>query len=411
MKYLHLLLFHLSNLALEGVYYLGYPLLWLALGLKGYRASLDASASDTQGGILIHAASVGEVNAMKPLLRALQQNFPEKKVLVTTNTVTGLKVAQKLGVEAKLAVLDLPHLRRAQLEASNPVLVLIVETEIWPNLLYQAKRRGIAVVFVNARLSARSLLHYRKLRPLLQALQAPVKGIFAQSASDARRFRQLFDVPVHNAGNLKYALSLPDHDSHAIRRQWGYSEDDFILCLGSSRPGEEMLLKKLLPELKAQIKNLKLIIAVRHPQRSSEVKSIFPEHKLISDVISDRAGAGEVLIIDTIGHLDEAYAICDIALVGGSFTPHGGHNPLEPAHYSKPVIIGRHHASCLESVETLKRCDAILVCDSDNLAATILELYGDPKRRITLGNNAKTCLAENGKSLENHLEGLRPWIN
>ncbi|MBW6513449.1 MAG: 3-deoxy-D-manno-octulosonic acid transferase [Candidatus Syntrophosphaera sp.] len=403
-----LIIFRLFSRILEILIIPLYPLLYLFLGLKQYQAALNYNSTSSEKGILIHAASVGEVNAVKPLLKALQERHPEKKIVVTTTTVSGLAQARNLGVPAHLAVLDLPWLRKKQLQAIDPGLIIIVETEIWPNLLDQARAQGRDVVFVNARMSAHTLRRYLRLKWLWRYLQAPVKAVFTQSEADAERFRQLFSIPVHNAGNLKFAIQLPEYDVYATREKYGYRQQDFLICLGSSRPGEEKLLQSILPALKLGIANLKFIIAIRHPKRAAEVQALFPGHALFSQL---PVGAGaEVLLVDTIGHLNEFYAICDIAIVGGSFYDFGGHNPLEPAFYAKPVIMGPHHSSCSASVLNLQSHSAIQISSAEELAKDIVSLYDHPERRASLGRNAKKCVDRNSRSLENHLRGLEPWL-
>lgn len=397
-------------MVLELVYLLSYPLLYLLLWSRKYLAAIATKAPDSGRGIMIHAASVGEVNAVKPLISALRERYPQKKIVVTTTTLTGLKVAQKLDIAAHLAVLDVPHLRRKQLQSINPSLIIIVETEIWPNLLYQAKLLQMNVVFVNARMSVKSLHRYAKVYTLLSFLQSPVKGIFTQTETDALRFRELFKVPVQQMGNLKYAIKLAEHDADETRRAWGYQPTDFIVCMGSSRPGEEALLQKIFPALREQIPQLKLIIAIRHPQRSAEVRSLFPECRIYSDLSNENHQAAEVMIVDIIGHLNECYAICDVAIVGGSFCDFGGHNPLEPAFYSKPIIMGEFHSSCAESVARLNQYKAIIISNPEQLAADILALYADRDKRSKLGQNAKNCLDQYSSFLEDYLLKLQEWL-
>lgn len=403
-----LLLFHLANLLLELVFWFSYPLLRMVLRQKNYLDALNPSAVNSRGGILFHAASVGEVNALRPLLIAIRESHPQREIILTVNTVTGLNVAKKLGFVAYLSVLDIPHLRSAQLKAISPRLICIAETELWLNLLYQAKRQKIDVVFVNARISEKSLKRYLNFKPLLKHLQSPIKALFCQSGEDMRRFARLFDVPLHDYGNLKYAISLPAYDTADLRRSFGFGGSDFIICLGSSRPGEEALLKSILPELRDLIPNLKLVIAIRHPKRSTEVRAIFPEAALFSDPSS--YPGREVFVIDEIGHLNQFYALCDLALVGGSFYDFGGHNPLEPAFYAKAVIMGQFYRSCRDSVKQLQTYEAITISDRHNLKHDILQLYQDQNLRLTLGGNAKKCIQENSESLHKHIQGLKPWL-
>ena len=405
------LILFLYNLLLEIVYFLSLPLLLPVLWYKNYLSALAGRWPDSDGGVMVHAASVGEVNAVKPLILALKERYPNTKLVITTTTVTGLKTARNLGFPARLAALDVAHLRRRQLKQTRPRLILIVETEIWPNLLDQARRQKIAVAFVNARISEKSLRRYRKARGLIRYLERPVVGVFTQSEQDAGQFRRLFDVPVRYAGNLKYAVLLPQYDAAALRREWGYSEDDFIVCMGSSRPGEEAMLQAALPGLKEKIPGLKLIIAPRHPKRRAEVQKLFQGERLWSELKSKPGPAKEILLVDEIGHLNECYAICDLAIVGGSFYDFGGHNPLEPAVYGKPTVMGEHHKSCEESVTRLARNEAILISYPDLLSKDLISLYRDPARRARMGQRAAEPLKSMGNSLDQHLEGLKQWLD
>ncbi len=406
-----LTLFRLINRLLELLCLVLSPLLLLLLWSKKYLAALDWRAPDTQCGILIHAASVGEVNAARPLVESLQERYPAKALLITTTTLSGLEHARRLGLPARLAVLDLALLRSRQLRSINPGLILIVETEIWPNLLDQASKQGRDVVFVNARLSGPTLIRYSKAKRLLSKLGRSVKAIFAQTEEDADRFRQLFSAPVSCAGNLKYALTLPDHDPAALRALHGYQPEDFIVCLGSSRPGEEALLRDVLSQLRAQIPRLRLIVAPRHLQRLQEVRTVFPEAGSLSDPASQDGTAPEILIIDTMGRLTEFYSLCDLALVGGAWADCGGHNPLEPAFYGKATLIGPHHSSCRGSVNALKAAEGIEVVAAEELEKIIIDLYRDPAKRVKMGLNARNCVARNSTALEKHLSGLQPWLS
>lgn len=403
-------LFHFSNILLEICCVLLSPLILIFIGIRRYWGALNFKATNSEKGIMIHSASVGEVNAVRPLVKALQAKYPNLKIVMTCTTLTGLQQAKTLNIHAYLSVLDLPWLRKKQLQSINPQIIIIVETEIWPNLLYQAKRQGIKVAFVNARLSEKSVNRFKHLKSVLHFLEEPIKVIMTQTEADAVRFKNLFTVPVLYAGNLKFALQLPQYNELELRKKYGYNSEDFIICFGSSRPGEEDLLKSILPELKLSIPELKLIIAIRHTQRIGEVRALFPEAAIFSELQENVSEAADVLLIDTIGHLNEFYAICDLSIVGGSFVDFGGHNPLEPAFYGKPIIMGPYHSSCAGSVQELLSFNAILISDSQNLKRDVIYLYQNPEKRKEMGENARICIERNKNALENHLRGLEQWI-
>jgi len=405
--------FALARLAIELVYYASLPVVYPILLVKRYTASIRPAYPDLDGGIMVHAASLGEVNAVRSLLAELSARLPDTAIFVSTTSLTGMRAAEKIGgnVSAALSVLDVPHLRRRQLKELNPGLICVVETEIWPNLLYEAARRGIPVLFLNARMSAGTLNRLLPLRGMLKIAGVAVKEIFASTQADAERFKQLFNAKVTVAGNLKAALRLPDYDPADLRGQWGFCQDDFIVCAGSTRPGEEKLLADILAPLQAGIPRLKLIVGVRHPQRSKEVKNLFNDanSRMFSEA-EPAADAANVLILDVLGQMDKAYAMSDIALVGGSFYDFGGHNPLEPAYYGKPVIMGPYHSSCAASVKNMLDADAIIITGRDSLEDTIAALYRDPSRRHEMGANGKEMLKRLGQALDVHLDGILRWM-
>ncbi|MDP2173380.1 MAG: glycosyltransferase N-terminal domain-containing protein [Candidatus Cloacimonadaceae bacterium] len=408
-------IFQVANQLLNVGFLLSYPLVYVILAAKHYTLSLKPEGTNSQKGILIHAASVGEVNAIRSLVHELLRLYPYTKIVITTTTITGLELAKGISgkVMAYLSVLDVQILRQAQLKKIDPGLICIVETEIWFNMLDYARKHDIPVLFLNARLSRKSLKRYLTLKPLLAYLQKSIKSIHAQSETDRNRYIQLFDVPVENAGNIKYALFLPDYDHQALRASWGFSATDFIICLGSSRPGEEAWLLSILPELRSEIENLKIILAPRHPKRLDEVRNLFSDSEIytLSDIESVFVRDRSLFVIDKLGFLDQAYSICDIAIVGGSFFDFGGHNPLEPAFYSKPILMGKHHHSCQGSVHQLKTKDAIIICEKENLAGYLIRLFKDPGLRRKMGENAKSILTDNASALNNHLRGIGKWIN
>jgi len=395
----------------ELVFLIGYPFWWIILPVYQYTQSILKSPPREDRPILIHAASVGEINAVTPLIKHLVgQNH---SVLINTITVNGRDRAQKLfpTLDVRLAPLDLYSKRSAQLKAIKPCLILVVETEIWPNMLYVAGRLQIPIIFVNARISQKTLVRYLKFRALLRFLSPSLKKILAQSELDQNRLQQLFSVPVENSGNLKYCLDLPDYDVSLLRAKLKLSEDDFVIVWGSSRPKEEELLLSCFPLLKMRIPNLRLIIAPRHPKRSSQIERLLKDidYALYSKIDLQRESP-DVLLIDSLGHLTEAYSISDISIVGGSFYDFGGHNPLEPAFYGKPVIMGEYYSSCRDSVKELLDGKAICISSRDELPKKILELYAQIDQRKSMGQRARLVLTKNATALDNHIRGILPCL-
>ncbi len=404
-------LFSLLNLLLEVIYYISYPLLRLIAALYQYNEGFQAPAKRLDRPILIHAASVGEVNAAAALIKnLLAEGYP---LHINTVTVTGRALARGMFPELSisLAPVDVLHLRQRQMRNLQPRMILIVETEIWPNMLYAASKAAIPIVFVNARLSDRSLKRYLMIAPVLRMIGSSIKAIMSQSAEDKVRFEKLFPkLPVTKAGNLKFCLSLPAYDGIRVRADLGIKDRDFVLCWGSSRPGEEALILGILPELKKSIPTLKLILAPRHPKRNPEVEKLlsgFTYQKL--STLEPMTGC-DILLIDTLGHLTSGYAISDLVIVGGSFYDFGGHNPLEPAFYAKAIIMGEYHSSCRDSVRILKSAGAIIISELDKLLEEILALAGSPLQRAEMGRKAKIVLTENAHALSVHIRGIKQCL-
>jgi len=394
------------NLLLESIYYLFFPIWYLLMLSKGYTQAIKCNGNNLGKGILFHAASMGEVAAVKPLILKITTENPDIQVGITTVTLSGLLQAASISskVQAWLSVLDVKQLRKRQLDRINPGMICIVETEIWPNMLLQAKKQGIKVLFLNARISDKSLSRYKLLSALIRTIEDPVKKILAQSKKDASRFSQIFGKETINAGNLKFCLALPDYSSQELRAAWGFGNEDLIICFGSSRPGEEEIILKAWKELYRTIPHLKLIIAIRHPKRIDELQSLLSSYplKYYSTLKSDIPSSSPILFIDSLGVLDKAYAICDIAIVGGSFFDFGGHNPLEPAYYAKPILIGPYHHSCRDSVKKLSTDKGIIISDNDKLLQDLETLCANPGLRKQIGDNAKKVLTKNATALEIH---------
>jgi len=361
--------------------------------------------------IWFHAASVGEVNAATQLLKTHSDNNGNDTVFLSVMTKTGLNQARKNFsdyIKKRLFFVfrypyDFYFQVKDLIEVINPDLIVLVETEFWPNMLSLACKKNIPMIIVNGRISDRSLPNYFKLRKIWQLLWQPIKEVSAQSEPDAEKFQKLGFNNVTNNLNLKYSSTLPDYNSDSERKNLGFSDEDFIIVWGSSRPGEEKLILSLFPILKQQIGKLKLVIVPRHLNRLEEIyNSIDSSFSKYSENRID-----DIIIVDEMGVLNRFYAISNIAIVGGSFFDFGGHNPLEPAFYSKPIIIGRFHASCKESVTTLANNNAIIICENSKLKDRILYLFNNYSEAISMGLNAKNVLNKFSDSLQKNLEVIR----
>lgn len=363
--------------------------------------------------IWLHAASLGEVNALKPLIKNLIERYNAEKILLTTMTGTGMTAAQAFDntIDVCYVPIDLPGCLNRFFKLKKPQLIVLMETEFWPQMLLQAHKRNIPVIIINARLSLNSLTNYQKTYDFWKSPFKAIKQVNAQSEKDGKRFRSLGFSQIQNAGNLKFALKLPEFSADQIRQKFNINKNDFVLTIGSSRPGEEQMLLNLLNELNQAIPNLKIIIAPRHLKRLPEIKTILKGYKFKFLADQKPSDQFDILIIDEIGLLTQIYSFSDLVIIGGSFFDFGGHNPLEAAYYAKPIIMGKFHHSCQNSVDILTQNKAIIISDFDHLAADIIELYQNPNHRDTLGNNAKAVLAKNAEALEINLNTISEFLS
>lgn len=357
----------------------------------------------------IHVASVGEFNAVKPLLKKLTAT--NKKVLLTTMTKTGLVEAKKSNINMYLTLLpiDTPQNMRKFFNLINPKMIIIEETEFWPNMLYEAKKRKVKTMIVNGRISDRSYSKYKITKTFWKYFDSSYLKICTQSNLDSERFLEIGFSNVKKCNNLKFCVTIENFNKTALRDKFGFSTNEKIIVFGSSRPGEEELILKIFSKLKIGDKNLKLVIVPRHLDRLEDVKKIIPtdEFRLLSENVNDR----DILVVDQMGVLIKFYAVSDISIVGGSFYDFGGHNPLEPAAYSKPIIIGEYHHSCRDSVNKLIEKEGIIISNKSTLENDLGNLLKSESKRKILGKNAFSVITNNSNSLDLHLKEIYDFKN
>jgi 3-deoxy-D-manno-octulosonic-acid transferase len=403
-------LFLLYLFICEIIYFLLSPILFSVFRSKPGSERLAINYPKKQFDIIVHAASVGEINGIKQLLIELLNTHPELSILLTTNTVTGRKAAQNihLRLEVILSPLDLWHLRVKQISFSKPKLILIAETEIWPALLFIARLRKIPVVFINARISERTFIQYIKFKGILNTIGKSIKTICAQSEADRLRFCGIFKAECIRTGNLKFCVIQPEYDQQILRQENGYSQEDKIIVFGSSRPGEEELILNSYDTLKGEFPSLKLVLAPRHMNRLNEIRTIIGARPV--SFFSAHGKAVEIHIIDEMGNLLPFYALCNIAVIGGSFFPFGGHNPLEAAYYGKIILMGPHYQSCAGTVQKLRRANALQISSVENLTADLRKILSDLHSYQDYGLRAQQVLAENQNSLASHLDAINKYL-
>jgi 3-deoxy-D-manno-octulosonic-acid transferase len=376
------------------------PAYWQSWGERlGFFASLPAGPS-----LWVHAVSVGEFQAALPLIRALQQRYPQCPLVVTTTTPTGRARAQAaLGNTAHIGFLpyDLPDAVDRFLDRAQPRLAVVVETELWPNLFRACRRRRLPLFVVNGRLSDKSYAGYRRVRSLVRATLADVTAIAARSDTDAQRFIALGASParVHVAGNIKFDMALPPNLAEAARwrAQWGRARPVWIAA--STHEGEDAVVLEAHARVRQRYPGALLILVPRHPERFASVRQLVQSHGFAAASRSAGAipeAATAVYLGDTMGELLALYATADVAFVGGSLVPVGGHNPLEPAALGLPVLSGPHVFNFTD-VNALLRVHGVVreVTSAQSLAEAVVAWLEDEPARRRAGVAAKRCVELN----------------
>jgi 3-deoxy-D-manno-octulosonic-acid transferase len=380
-------------------------------------AGLPAPSSPS---VWVHAVSVGETLTARPLLRALRERFPDRPLFLSTTTVTGASVAQRDagGADGVLfAPFDWPGPVRRVLGRLQPALLVLMETELWPNLIHEARRRGTRVAVVNGRLSPRSFARYRRVRRWLARVLGEVDAFLMQGDAHAQRMLAL-GAPgdrVRVAGNLKYdavAEPLPPQELAALIPA-GTPEAPLWIA-GSTVAGEETLVLDALRRARAATPGLRLLLVPRHPERFAEAAAL-----------SERAGLktrrrsaldapwtdGDVLVLDTLGELPRLYALATVVFVGGSLVPAGGHNVLEAAVAGRPVIVGPHMDNFQEIADELAADGALLRADSaDALGDLVASLIADPARAEEVGRRARAVVDRNRGAVQRTVEALAALV-
>jgi 3-deoxy-D-manno-octulosonic-acid transferase len=422
---------YLCGLTLASPYLL-YKAITRPRHLRGLRARLrDGDLGRRTSGpcVWVHGVSVGEVAAAEPLVRALERSFPDHEVVITTSTETGQGVARRKFADKRIGYfpLDFSWAVRRTFDAVRPSLVVLVELELWPNFLAQAKARSVPVVVVNGRISEKSYRGYRVAKRFLPFND--VAHYCVQTEQYARRFRELGvpDDKITVTGSMKYdnvvtqgaaggTESPQSAQNAAARESLGLGEKDVVWIGGSTHYPEERILVSVFTRLRETRKDLRLVLAPRHNERVAEVKKMVEAAGLRAILRSEQKAAGPsagdaVIIIDTLGELVRLYAGADLVFVGGSLLPHGGQNMLEPAALGKPVIFGPHVANFQESADRLLQAHgALQVPDEPGLEAALRELLADPARAKALGARALETIESAKGATARTVSILRPLV-
>jgi 3-deoxy-D-manno-octulosonic-acid transferase len=376
------------------------------------------------GSVWIHAVSVGEVLAVSHLVRELQQRYPQSTVFVSTTTATGQRLARERFGETRVFFmpLDFGFAVRAYLDLLRPSLLILAETEFWPNLLHLAAKRGSPVAIVNARVSDRSFPRYRRFHWFFTRVLSEVNLFLAQTEEDARRLHEIGAAKerVQISGNLKFDVRNADGSelTDGLRRATG--TDSFVIVCGSTTEGEEELLLRGLQEVLRRRRSAVMVLAPRHPERFDKVANLIAAQgiHLVRRSSWKATGlapcpiSGSVFLLDSVGELASVYALASVAFVGGSLLPGvGGHNILEPAQYGVPVLVGPNTANFREIVSIFERGGGLKTVTAENLTREWLQLLDAPEERRRLGQQAGELFRKNTGATARTLEALRPLLS
>lgn len=400
-------------------------LLWRGRLEPGYRQHIaerfgffNVNSKSRQPVIWVHAVSVGETRAAEPLIRQLQKTYPAHSVLLSHMTPTGRATGALLfpnnDVQQCFLPYDVPFLIRRLLTHFKPVICILMETEVWPNLIYTCQQKGIPVTLVNARLSPKSFQKGTRYPSLIHPASAALALVAAQTQADADRLRQLGARNVIVTGNSKFDVTIRPEQitvGHALREQFGTRP---ILLCASTREGEEELILDAFTNLPSQ---LLLVIVPRHPQRFDLVEQLIKQRRLKMErrinLAQDKLSADvQVVLGDTMGELISYFVSSDIAFIGGSLLPLGGQNLIEACAVGRPVIIGPHtfNFEAISADAVAANC-AIRVSNAEQLMHEAIKLIENNDRRISMGENALVFARQHRGATERTVLLLQKYIH
>jgi 3-deoxy-D-manno-octulosonic-acid transferase len=366
--------------------------------------------------IWIHAVSVGEVLAVGGLVGRIRRQFPQWRVVVSTTTDSGQDLARKRFGEENVFYfpMDFAFAIRPYMRALRPAMVVLAETEFWPNFLRITHGSGARVAVVNARISDRSWPRYQRFRWALRRMLANVDLFLAQTEQDAARLKSIgADAGrVHVSGNLKFDVSLPAPPAivETLRHSLAGEGAGPVLVCGSSVEDEEPLLLRAFENLLVSHPRAVMILAPRHPERFEAVASLLQEMGIAAHRRSRWQGeslAGGVLLVDTIGELAALYALADVAFVGGSLVPRGGHNIIEPAQHGVAIVTGNHTENFRDIVGLFQSHDAVRIVGLAELPLMLMHLMDSDAERTALGRRAKETILSQMGATSRTLEALQ----
>jgi 3-deoxy-D-manno-octulosonic-acid transferase len=393
--------------------------IYQALRYKKYVASLGQRMGylpvsfnmDGDASIWVHAVSVGEVLTARPLISELKRRYPNLRMFLSTTTMAGQQLARR-SVQDVDAVFyfpfDLTFVVRRTLDLVRPKLFIMMETEIWPNLLRECRDRGVKTAVVNGRISARSFPRYRMIRPMMRRVLDHIDRFLVQSEESARRFIDLGADParVVVTGSLKFdslevtSTALQARARDRVLRYFRVPASRPVIVAGSTMKGEEAVVLRAFRRVRTANPNTLLVLAPRNPERFGEAEQLARQEgwKVArrSDLAVDAEPRVDVVVLDTIGELATIYQLGTVVFVGGSIADTGGHNVLEPAVFGKPIVFGPHMQNFLEIADAFVSNGAgVQLSGAEELEEAFLSLMSDPVRRARLGAAARALVEAN----------------
>jgi 3-deoxy-D-manno-octulosonic-acid transferase len=377
-------------------------------------------ARSDQATIWIHAVSVGEVLAVSGLFERLKTQFPDHRIVVSTTTDTGQKLARERFGEQNVFYfpLDFAFAIRPYLRQLQPRLVVLAETEFWPNFLRLVRSSGARIAVVNARISNRSWPGYKRFSFLLRRVLGNVDMFLAQTEEDKLRLVEIGapEGRVSVSGNLKFDAPEPSAPAILSKLRAALTSEHvgLVLVCGSTVEGEESLLAPVFRKMFQKHPRSVALLAPRHPERFESVVALLESQRLKLVRRSQWSGseiAGSVFLLDTIGELSALYALANLAFVGGSLVPRGGHNILEPARYGAAVIVGEHTENFRDMVELFRRSQAVVTTTPESLEQDLLELAANAAKRLALGQRAAELLLTQAGATGKTLSALKDLLS
>jgi len=368
--------------------------------------------------IWVHAVSVGETLACIPFLKKLRKEVPDRTIVFSTTTYTGQKIAREKFPEADRIIympLDSVFCIKRVVNSLRPEIFITVETELWPALFRSLKDAGSRILVLNGRISQGSFRGYSRIKFLMADMLSSVDFFYMQGKGDAERIMSL-GADKHKVGimgNFKFDIDLNEE----LPLNWLTGISGKILLAASTHEGEEGMLLEAFKLIQKELQGTKLILAPRHPERFNETAGLIEKHGLSyirRSSLNGKEMAGnsdaDIILLDTLGELSRVFSRASVAFIGGSLVPRGGHNVMEPAYWSKPIIFGPHMDNFPIAGEFLKKTAAVEVRNAKDIAATVISLLRDNNKAAELGRHARAIVDNNTGAVKKAVELIRGYI-